>query len=241
MGKQVKKDEIKAVLEFYRALGVHSVPLPEIIKTPRTKKTVIRKAPPARQTDLRARQALDELRTEIGECRRCKLAPGRTNLVFGEGNPAARLLFIGEGPGREEDMQGRPFVGDAGKLLTRLIEWMGSRRENVYIANVVKCRPPMNRAPEEDEVAACLPFLKRQIEIIGPAVIMTLGGVATHALLNTNVPISKLRGAVHEYAGAPLVPTFHPAYLLRNPSAKEFTKNDARLVLKILKAAHEKK
>ena len=178
--------------------------------------------------------ALKVLREEIGDCQRCRLAKGRTNIVFGEGDPDAKLMFIGEGPGREEDLQARPFVGDAGKLLTRLIEKMGFKRKEVYIANIVKCRPPMNREPEEDEMNACKPFVEEQIKIINPKVIISLGRISAQSLLNTKIPISKLRGRFYDYMHISLMPTFHPAYLLRNPKDKNLTWEDAQKVLEIL-------
>ena len=162
---------------------------------------------------------------------RCKLSGQRQSIVFGEGNPDADLMFIGEAPGREEDLQGRPFVGDAGKLLTSLITKMGFSREEVYIGNIIKCRPPMNRDPEEDEVAACLPFIARQIEIIAPRAIISLGRISAHILINTKIPITKLRGKFAEYRGIPLMPTFHPAYLLRNPRDKWLVWEDVQKVL----------
>lgn len=184
---------------------------------------------------------LKALREEIGECERCKLGRGRTKLVFGEGSPDSPIMFIGEAPGREEDLQGRPFVGDAGELLTRLIEKMGFRREDVFIANMVKCRPPMNRDPQDDEMAACFPFLERQIETIGPRVIVSLGKISAYKLLGIGGPISKFsitrtRGKWYDYKGIPLMPTFHPAYLLRNPKDKWLTWEDAQAVLKKLES-----
>lgn len=166
--------------------------------------------------------ALAAIRDELGtDCDRCKLHRlGRRQVVFGVGNPNARLMFVGEAPGRDEDEQGIPFVGRAGQLLTKMIEAMGYRREDVYIANVIKCRPPENRNPMPDEVAACEPFLFRQVEAIRPAVIVALGTFAAQALLKTMDSISKLRGRVFTYGGARLVPTFHPAYLLRSPERK---------------------
>jgi len=175
--------------------------------------------------------ALSRLREEIGDCTRCPLSRNRKNIVFGEGFPDAELMFVGEGPGRDEDIQARPFVGRAGQLLTSLIEKMGMARDRVYIANIVKCRPPNNRDPEEDEIATCIPFVKKQIEIISPKVIMTLGRVSTQALLNTKVPISRLRGVFSEHRGIPVMPTFHPAYLLRNPKDKWLTWDDAQKVI----------
>lgn len=150
-------------------------------------------------------------------CRRCKLCDGRTTIVFGSGNPEADLVVIGEGPGADEDAQGLPFVGRAGQLLTRMLASVGLAREHVYITNAVKCRPPSNRNPEPEELAACAPFLAEQLGVIQPRVVLALGSVATQALLRTREPIGKLRGRVHPYGGAVLIPTFHPAFLLRNP------------------------
>jgi uracil-DNA glycosylase family 4 len=179
--------------------------------------------------------SLEELRAAIGDCRRCKLCSGRTNLVFGVGNPNAELMFIGEGPGRDEDLQGEPFVGRAGQLLTDIItKGMGMKREDVYIANVVKCRPPENRNPEPDEVAACEPFLKKQIELVRPRIIVALGKFAVQTLLQSKAPITKLRGQWHSYHGIKLMPTFHPAYLLRNPADKKLVWEDIKKVIKEL-------
>ena len=178
-------------------------------------------------------QSLEELRAAIGDCRRCKLCSGRTNLVFGVGNPHAALMFVGEGPGRDEDLQGEPFVGRAGQLLTDIItKGMGLNREDVYIANVVKCRPPENRNPEPDEVAACEPFLKKQIDLIRPKIIVGLGKFAVQTLLQSKAPITKLRGNWHSYHGIKLMPTFHPAYLLRNPADKKLVWEDIKKVIK---------
>jgi uracil-DNA glycosylase family 4 len=177
-------------------------------------------------------RTLEELRAAIGDCRRCKLWSGRTHLVFGVGNPQAKLMFIGEGPGRDEDLQGEPFVGRAGQLLTDIItKGMGLRREDVYIANVVKCRPPENRNPEPDEVASCEPFLKKQIDLVRPEIIIALGKFAVQALLQTKAPITKLRGHWHSYHGIKLMPTFHPAYLLRNPGDKKLVWEDIKKVI----------
>jgi uracil-DNA glycosylase family 4 len=177
-------------------------------------------------------KTLEELRAAIGDCQLCKLCSGRTHLVFGVGNPQAKLMFIGEGPGRDEDLQGEPFVGRAGQLLTDIItKGMGLSREEVYIANVVKCRPPENRNPEPDEVASCEPFLKRQIDIVRPEIIIALGKFAVQALLQTKAPITKLRGRWHSYHGIKLMPTFHPAYLLRNPGDKKLVWEDIKKVI----------
>ena len=181
-------------------------------------------------------ESLDDIKTEIGPaCMRCKLcALGRSQTVFGVGNPKARLMFVGEAPGEEEDKRGEPFVGRAGQLLTKIIEAIGLSREQVYIANVIKCRPPDNRNPEPDEVATCEPFLFRQIDVIRPAVIVPLGKFAAQCLLKTTDPITRLRGRRFDYRGTTLIPTFHPAYLLRNPSAKREVWDDMKLVRAIL-------
>jgi DNA polymerase len=183
-----------------------------------------------------AADALQALRAEIGPaCTRCKLHTlGRTQVVFGVGNPSADLMFVGEAPGADEDIQGEPFVGRAGQLLTKIIEAIGMTREQVYIANVIKCRPPGNRNPEPDEVDTCEPFLFRQIDSIKPKVIVALGKFGAQTLLRTLEPISRLRGRVFEYRGAKLIPTFHPAYLLRNPSSKRDVWEDMKLVRRLL-------
>jgi len=177
---------------------------------------------------------LDELAKLAAPCTRCKLAPTRTQVVFGVGNPNAELMFVGEAPGRDEDIQGVPFVGRAGQKLTQIIEAIGLKREDVYIANVIKCRPPQNRNPEPDEIETCEPFLFQQIDLIKPKVIVTLGKFAAQCLLRSEEPISKLRGRLFDYRGAKLIPTFHPAYLLRNPSSKREVWEDMKLVKKLL-------
>jgi len=180
-------------------------------------------------------EALAAVRAEIGDCTRCKLHTlGRSQVVFGVGNPDADLMFVGEAPGADEDVQGVPFVGRAGQLLTKIIEAIELKREDVYIANVIKCRPPQNRNPEPDEVETCEPFLFQQIAVIKPKVIVALGKFAAQALLRTDAPISRLRGRVFEYRGAKLIPTFHPAYLLRNPSSKREVWEDMKLVRSLL-------
>jgi len=180
--------------------------------------------------------SLTEIRADIGDCTRCKLHRlGRRQIVFGVGNPEADLMFVGEAPGRDEDEQGIPFVGRAGQLLTKIIEAIGLKREDVYIANVIKCRPPENRNPEPDEVDTCEPFLFQQIDTIKPKVIVALGTFAARALLRTLDPISRLRGRVYDYRGAKLIPTFHPAYLLRNPSSKREVWDDMKLARELLK------
>ena len=183
--------------------------------------------------------SLQLLRQEIGDCQRCRLHQSRTTLVFGDGSPAARLVFVGEAPGYDEDQQGLPFVGRAGRLLDRMIAAMGMQRSEVYICNVVKCRPPQNRNPGADEVAACSPFLFRQIEAIQPRVLCLLGNYATQTLLQTTLNISQLRGKDRYWRGIPVVATFHPAYLLRNPAQKASVWSDLKRVLELLKEDNE--
>jgi DNA polymerase len=174
--------------------------------------------------------ALAALCADLGDCTRCRLHEGRTKIVFGDGDPRARLVFVGEGPGHDEDLSGLPFVGAAGQLLTKIIAAIGLDRKDVYICNVVKCRPPKNRDPEPDEVATCGPFLRRQLAIVGPRVIVALGRPATQFLLDTKEPITALRGVFHDLGAARVMPTFHPAYLLRNESAKRPVWQDMKLV-----------
>jgi uracil-DNA glycosylase family 4 len=173
---------------------------------------------------------LAQVREELGECTRCKLHTGRKNIVFGVGNPNAWLVFVGEAPGADEDDQGEPFVGRAGQLLTRIIEAMRLTRDQVYICSIIKCRPPGNRNPEPDEIASCEPFLVGQLHAIRPKLICALGNFATQVLLRTKEPISKLRGRFFTYHGIPLLPTYHPAYLLRNPHEKKTVWEDMKLL-----------
>ena len=182
-----------------------------------------------------------KIRTDLGECTRCKLHTTRNKIVFGDGHPKAELVFVGEGPGHDEDMQGLPFVGRAGKLLTQMIEAMGLERKDVYICNVVKCRPPENRAPEKDEVEQCSPFLLRQIDAIAPKVIVCLGSTAAQTVLETNRGISQFRGQWLEFRGRKLMATYHPAYLLRNPSAKSEVWKDLQKVMAVLGLAKKGK
>ncbi len=179
-------------------------------------------------------ETLEEIRADLGECTRCKLHGGRTNLVFGVGSPTADLVFVGEAPGRDEDRQGIPFVGRAGQLLTRIIAAIGLSRDEVYIANVIKCRPPNNRNPEPDEVATCEPFLFRQLDVIRPRVVVALGGFAIRTLLRTDQAVSRLRGRMFDYRGAKLIPTFHPAFLLRSPERKRDVWEDMKRVRALL-------
>lgn len=255
-------EDIRTILAFYEALGFERLPLnysskpkargsrpkkehPEASRARSVKKeqvtgTEVVPSHVVASLSIDEKKAdLDALREEIGDCMRCKLSKGRQNIVFGEGNPDAVLMFIGEAPGREEDIQARPFVGEAGKLLTRLIEKMGLTREKVYIGNIVKCRPPQNRDPEEDEMRICSPFIDRQIDIISPRIIISLGRVASQTLMGTKIPITKLRGRFYEYKGIPVMPTFHPAYLLRNPKDKWLVWEDVQRVMERLKEGEE--
>ena len=242
-------DEIKEHLKFAAELGVEGVSrdpawrLAEAPAAARSGSASAQAGPPAdpaapahpAQLYANAADALVAIRTDIGDCTRCKLSTmGRTQIVFGVGNPEADLMFVGEAPGADEDIQGFPFVGRAGQLLTKIIEAIQLKREDVYIANVIKCRPPGNRNPEPDEVATCEPFLFRQIDVIRPKVIVALGKFGAQTLLRTLDPISKLRGRVFAFRGAKLVPTFHPAYLLRNPSSKREVWEDMKLVRTLL-------
>lgn len=197
---------------------------------------------PTDRHEAQSADSLSALRTVLGDCQRCKLTGHRKQIVFGVGNPSARLVFVGEGPGADEDQQGEPFVGRAGQLLTEIItKGMGLTRDDVYICNVVKCRPPGNRNPEPDEVAACEPFLHRQIELIAPTVIVALGKFAAQSLLRCQTPISQLRGKWFDYRGVRLMPTFHPAYLLRNPGDKRLVWDDIKQVMAVLGIAVAKR
>jgi DNA polymerase len=223
-------DDLKAHLDFYGELGVDGVRMDSLWHA---------RGEPAEVSslnDLRPHLLpLVEIREDLGDCTRCKLHTlGRRQIVFGVGNPNADLMFVGEGPGADEDIQGEPFVGRAGQLLTKIIEAIGMKREDVYIANVIKCRPPGNRNPEPDEVAQCEPFLFRQIDAIKPKVIVALGKFAAQSLLRTSDPITRLRGREYKYRDAILMPTYHPAYLLRTPSAKREVWEDMKRVRAIL-------
>ncbi len=226
--------DAEAGVEGYRPPSTPRVPTPD---------TPIAPAPSVdsptgdlfRSPGIQQATSLEELRHELGDCRRCKLCDHRTNIVFGVGNPHASIVFVGEGPGHDEDLQGEPFVGRAGRLLTEIItKGMRLRREDVYIANVVKCRPPGNRNPEPDEVASCEPFLWRQIELIRPSVLVALGTFAAQAVLRTRTPISRLRGQWQNCRGIRVMPTFHPAYLLRNPQDKKLVWEDIKAVMREL-------
>ena len=242
--RQTVKEMARALadrLAFYREMGVDCwkrTPLtamvpPSLLPTPVSKPPVPISSHPASNLD--APSALAAVRAELGDCRRCKLCDGRTNIVFGVGAPNAVLMFVGEAPGEDEDRQGLPFVGRAGQLLTRMIAAMGRSRETVYIANIVKCRPPNNRNPQPDEIAACRPFLYRQIEAIRPKIICALGTFSAQTLLGVQTPISALRGQFHPLPQFPdtirVMPTYHPAYLLRSPGEKKKVWGDLQKIV----------
>ena len=243
-------DAIREHLKYYRDLGVMgtttdpvwreragNIAVPSVAdlaaEQPPSLDKPVAQVQAATATDQAA--ALADVRAFIGDCTRCKLSGmGRKTVVFGTGNANADLMFVGEAPGADEDEQGLPFVGRVGQLLTKIIEAIGMRRDDVYIANVIKCRPPGNRNPEPDEVATCEPFLAQQIDIVKPRVIVALGTFAAHLLLRTDAPISRIRGVVHAYRGASLIPTFHPAYLLRSPDRKREVWEDMKKVRALL-------
>ena len=212
-----------------RATGA---PCPELMGAAEPERIPNPLEPPAVPLDL------EQLRGELGDCRRCRIHLGRRNIVFGEGSPRAALAFVGEAPGADEDAQGRPFVGRAGQLLTRIIEAMKMKRPEVYICNILKCRPPGNRNPAPAEIAACEPFLVRQLEAIRPRAICALGTIAAQTLLKTGAPISILRGRWHSYHDIPLMPTYHPAYLLRNPAQKRQVWEDVQQIMRLLEAGN---
>ena len=207
-------DDLKSYLEYLQGMGIEGLPL-----------------------SLPSEPGLKEVREELGDCKRCKLHRTRKTLVFGEGNEKAILLLVGEGPGYEEDIQGRPFVGKAGQLLTKILQSIQLEREEVYIANIVKCRPPQNRNPEPEEVQACRPFLLKQIQVLQPKIICALGSVAAQSLLQTGEKITALRGRSFDFDGIRVVPTYHPAYLLRNPERKREVWEDMKRIAEWLKEA----
>jgi len=215
-------DQLKEHVLFFRELGVEGVNQDRAWTT--------------RPVDaVQAAEAVGQLREELGDCTRCKLHSTRSNIVYGVGDPCAELMFVGEAPGRDEDQQGVPFVGRAGQLLTKIIEAIDLRREDVYIANVIKCRPPKNRNPEPDEIETCQPYLFAQIDVIQPKVVVALGAFAVKTLLQSDEAISKLRGRTFDYRGAKLIPTFHPAYLLRSPDKKADVWEDMKKVRSLLR------
>lgn len=248
--KKFLREQILGHLKLYRDLGVRYVAAPAAATrsgarkperrntaTPLAVKVLAPAAVPRLRVNttmfdetLSGEESLGAIQADLKDCRRCKLAPGRTNLVFGTGNPHAGLMFVGEAPGAEEDAKGLPFVGRAGQLLTRIIEAIGMRREDVYICNILKCRPPGNRNPETDEIASCETFLFRQIAAVKPKVICALGAFGAQTLLKTTEPIGRLRGHLMDYRGSKLMATFHPAYLLRNPNEKRKVWEDMQIV-----------
>ena len=243
------RDPLAAHLEFFGELGVDGIRVEPAWRrrasgaARATGESLPQEVPAAEESSVHTVQvftspgeALAAHRTDLGDCTRCKLhGLGRQQIVYGVGNPSADLMFVGEAPGADEDIKGEPFVGRAGQLLTKIIEAMGLRREDVYIANVIKCRPPANRNPEPDEVGQCEPFLFRQIDVIKPKVIVALGKFAAQSLLRSTEPITRLRGREFQYRDAILMPTYHPAYLLRTPSAKREVWEDMKRVSAILK------
>ena len=248
------RDAVRAHLEFYGELGIDGVSRDpawtrrgaaasggSAASAPDDLPAALRDdAPAPTPSDPTPAATLIAIREDLGDCIRCKLhAQGRKQIVYGVGNPTADLMFVGEAPGADEDMQGEPFVGRAGQLLTKIIEAMGYTRKDVYIANVLKCRPPGNRNPEPDEVASCQPFLFRQIDVVQPKVMVALGTFAAQALLDTKDPIGRLRGRAWPCRGRLLVPTFHPAFLLRSPDRKRDTWDDMKLVMSILRGERE--
>ena len=254
--KRLAQDLLES-LRFYKAIGVGWVRAPaplvpatvgERIQTePRTPASpepdpvkpsnrLFSHTPSIFETVPMPAESLEAIRNDLGDCRRCKLAPSRRNIVFGSGDPHADLMFVGEAPGADEDEQGLPFVGRAGQLLTKIIEAIDLRREQVYICNILKCRPPGNRNPESDEVASCEPFLFRQVASVKPKVICALGTFGAQTLLRTKEPISKLRGQLIDFRGAKLMATFHPAYLLRNPNEKRKVWEDVQKIRDYLRS-----
>ncbi|MBI5199495.1 MAG: uracil-DNA glycosylase [Nitrospirae bacterium] len=209
---------------YLKEMGIEYIPV--------SSKFITQNSPDSKA--LSPEELLQNLRKVIGNCRKCKLNKGRTQIVFGVGNPKSEIVFVGEAPGRDEDLQGEPFVGDAGQLLTKIIESMGLKRQDAYIANVVKCRPPNNRNPESDEIESCEPFLLKQLEIIKPKIICALGTFAAQTLLITKEKISSLRGNFYYYHDIKVMPTFHPAYLLRNPGDKKLVWEDIKKIMKEL-------
>jgi DNA polymerase len=245
----VDKSQVAEHLRFFSELGVDGISKERQWRARAAPRVEPRPLPAAPEEHVTAppaaggpsevqRGALHVIREDIGDCTRCKLhQQGRTQIVFGVGNPDADLMFVGEAPGADEDIQGIPFVGRAGQLLTKIIEAIGLTRDQVYIANVIKCRPPGNRNPDPDEVESCEPFLFRQIDAIEPKVIVALGTFAAKALLKTQDPISRLRGRVYDFRGARLIPTFHPAFLLRSPERKRDVWEDMKKVRALLQEA----
>lgn len=230
------KRQTQRILKSLQSAGIQSVPAAQIepVTLSSSKGDPVPASTDSARTAEQKEIMLSPVREQALVCTKCKLCQGRTRVVFGEGSLDARLVFVGEGPGRDEDQQGRPFVGAAGKLLTKIIEAMKMRREDVYICNIVKCRPPNNRPPEPDEMAACREYLDAQLTTIAPKIICALGKTAVTALLETEASMSSLRGRVFDWKGSSLVVTYHPAYLLRNPPAKKLVWEDMQKVMRLL-------
>ena len=226
----MNRNEIAAQLEFFKDIGVDSVEVAAVGAVGEAQARQRAASGIDRPGAHRAPLQLDDIRAEIGDCQRCKLAPTRTHIVFGSGNPHAELVFVGEAPGYDEDQQGLPFVGRAGQLLTKIIESIDLKREDVYICNVLKCRPPENRNPEPDEVASCNPFLRKQLAAIRPKIVCCLGTFAAQTVLQTAAPISRLRGKFFDLDGMRVIATFHPAYLLRSPEKKREVWEDMKQI-----------
>jgi uracil-DNA glycosylase len=249
-------EQLLGHLKLYQDLGVRWARTSEVQKPKAAARPAKRIAPPdpkpsprpapqrtadpipAAMTNSSSGESFASIRADLKDCRRCKLAPGRKNIVFGSGNPRAELMFVGEAPGADEDAQGLPFVGRAGQLLTKIIESINISRKDVFICNILKCRPPDNRNPETDEIAACEQFLFRQIASVNPKIICALGTFGAQTLLRTTEAIGKLRGRLNDYRGAKLIATYHPAYLLRNPNEKRKVWEDMRVIRKYLDSLH---
>lgn len=245
MDQNVKEiiGDLKSYLEYLKGLGITELPLfsngnGKIYQSDVSNGVgaIHELSPPYRMANRSPSEPerLEEIRNELGDCRRCKLHRTRRTIVFGEGNKKARLMLIGEGPGNDEDVQGRPFVGKAGQLLTKILQAIEIEREEVYIANIIKCRPPQNRNPEPDEIENCYPFLLKQIQAIRPRIICALGTFSAQTLLKTDVKITALRGKIYDFSGIQLFPTYHPAYLLRNPEKKREVWEDMKQIAKAL-------
>ncbi|MEW6377678.1 MAG: uracil-DNA glycosylase [Thermodesulfobacteriota bacterium] len=226
MGENIHEmiSDLKAYLEYLKGMGIVSLPVSENITEKATRSESL---------------SLAEVRKELGDCQRCKLHRTRRTLVFGEGNERAKLMVIGEGPGYDEDVQGRPFVGRAGQLLTKILQSIYLQREEVYITNIIKCRPPQNRNPESEEIQQCYPFLLNQIHAIQPNIICALGTFAAQTLLKTDAKITALRGRFYELAGIKVLPTYHPAYLLRNPERKREVWEDMKKISEWMQKGNE--
>jgi DNA polymerase len=220
--------DLKSYLEYLMGMGIASLPVSDPVSDS------VSESKPEEPSPSRI-MTLEEVRKELGDCKRCKLHRTRRTIVFGEGNEKATLMFIGEGPGYDEDVQGRPFVGKAGQLLTKIIESIKLSREEVYIANIVKCRPPQNRNPELDEIQSCSPFLMKQIHVIQPKIICALGTFAAQTLLKTDTKISDLRGKIFDLEGIKVIPTYHPAFLLRNPERKREVWEDMKKIAELIR------